>query len=745
MASTLYPREDVSQAEKNKPEYFKARLDYAESLLKYNSSLKDRMSSSFDGYNGIKTPGSTMWLEKTYGEQNKSRYRTYRLGRTKIDLLCGEQLKRPLQATVTTINSQAMTDKMLQYDFMIGAMAAKKELIDIKQKAGVDVMEGAQIPDSENDPAFKQMSFKDKCEDIMQIIGENQIKDLGLKGKFNEAFKNCALTNYCYFKVERNETGDIEAHNIDPRDRVIEDIEGDDYGEKSPIHGCRQTMFVHQILKRYNLSKEDRDILNNARANPTDYAGVNGKGRGYMTYENGQLSCDVIHIEWKSVTPEYVIVKPKTASQLALDSTDNELTFPLTPEKYESNKEYYDKGIDINGKQFTVETKFREEEYEATRIGGIINTDMRRTFFQKRGVDNPAYIMSSSYYSYVHGRTSGISISLQQIIENFENIYDIAMYKILQDFARMKGKSLTVDRGGLGKNQKLEEQLHRLVNDGIIDWDSSAVSNQGGRYLDPANMFKTVDLGLSESFQQLLAFRDSIRHELDNITGVNENRMGITAASSTATAQQSDIANSRTITESLFYGFSGFVQRVMLGVIQSSAISWAFYKLEKGEQILGSEKFRFLQVTQDIGFRDYGVTVEDGSRYMEVSQKIEAMMQVSLNAKEIRPMDALNVLLAETVAQKKAFLESSWVEMKKIMQESEQANNQMQQQIAEQQNATNLQIAKEDREDAQQNQKDNIILQGQVQMEVDNNKAKNSLYETNLKTQADIIKTQPPV
>jgi len=743
MANSSYPREDISAADKKKDKYFKDHLFWAEGCLKNNSAVIDRMTASFDGYNGVKKAGSTTWLEQNYGQINKSRYIAYRLGRTKIDLLNGESLKRPLQATVTTINSKAMNDKMQAYDFMRGAMIAKKEIGEIKDKAGVDIMNGIEIPNGENDPAFQQMQFKDKCEDVAQIILNNQVKDLDLKKKlYGDAFLNCEITNHCFFKLERNETGDIEAFNIDPRRRIIQDIEGDDYGEKSPIKGCEQIMSAQQILMKYNLTKDQRDILDNARMNMGDYVG-SGKGRGYMQESNGDLLCSVIHIEWLSVTPEYYKIVPKTASQLALDSSETTLSFEIDAEKYEANKENYDRGVEKG--LYVIETKYRQEEYEATRIGGIIDVNCRRTYFQKRGVDNPAYILSSSYYSYVHGRVNGVSISLQQIIENFENIYDISMYKILQDFARMKGKALTVDRGALGAKETAEGQLYKLINDGVIDYDSSAAGNAGGRNIDPSSMFKTIDLGLSDSFQQLLAFRDSIRRELDSITGINESRMGVTAASSTASAQQSDVANSRTITEALFYGFSGFVQRVMLGVLQSSAISWAFYKLDKGEAILGSEKFKFLQITQEIGYRDYGIHIEDGGRYMEVSQKIEQMMNVSLNAKEIRPMDALNVLLAETVSEKRAFLESSWLELKKQLQESDAANNQAQSQIEEMRLKTQIEIANADREDRQINEKENIILQGDTDIRVNNASAGDKMLGEHIKTQAEIINSQPPI
>lgn len=744
MAINSYPREDVSASEKKKDKYFKDHLDWAEGYLNNNNSLIERMNKSFDGYNGVKPAGSVAWLEQSYGQINKSRYIAYRLGRTKIDLLNGESLKRPLQATVTTINSKAMTEKMQAYDFMKGAMIAKKEIEDVKNIAGVDVMNGVQIPNGETDPAWKQMSFKDKCEDMAQIILDNQVKDLDLKKKlYGDAFLNLEISNYCFFKIERNETGDIEAQNIRPQDRIIVDIEGDDYGEKSPIKGCRQEISVQQVLMKYNLTKEQRDQLNNARGNMADYCGASGKSRGYMRESAGDLLCTVIHIEWLSVTPEYYKIVPKTKSQLELDSSEEFLTFEIDAEKYEANKENYDRGVEKG--LYTIETKYRQEEYEATRIGGLIDVNCRRTYFQKRGVDNPAYILSSSYYSYVHGRVNGVSLSLQQVIENFENIYDIAMYKILQDFSRMKGKALTIDRGALGKNETTVGQLYKLINDGVVDYDSSAATNLGGRPINPADMFKVVDLGLSDSFQQLIAFRNDIRHELDSITGINESRMGVTAASSTATAQQSDVANSRTITESLFYGFSGFVKRVMMGVLHSSAISWAFYKIEKGEQILGSEKFKFLQITQDIGFRDYGMDIEDGSRYMEISQKIEQMMQISLNAKEIRPMDALNVLLANTIAQKRAFLESSWIELKDQLMQSDAANNQAQAQIEEMRLRTQVDIANADREDRQQARLVEIDAQADADIRVNQNKTSGDLMKEGFKAQSEAINQQPPI
>src|SRR6185369_589410 len=304
-------RTDIPESEKT-PLWGKQFLDYSEQLLRNYKPSRDRMNRLYNVYNGIKDPLSIEWLTKTYGQENRAKFIAYRLGRTKIDLLQGEWLKRPLQSTVTTVNSQAISNKMQQYDFLKGAMIARDEIAAVKQHAGVDIMEGMQIP--ENNDVFESMKFKDKYEDMMQIIVDKSVVHLDVKKKLSECFLDCEITNHCHLMIELNQKGDVEIHKIDPRDAIYEPLQGDDYLEHSPIRGCRRQMSVNEILLRYDLTKDQRDQLENARKNPNLYIGVNGYSRGYMRYEDGNLWCDVLHVEWDSVTPMYTKVVPKTQS-----------------------------------------------------------------------------------------------------------------------------------------------------------------------------------------------------------------------------------------------------------------------------------------------------------------------------------------------------------------------------------------------------------------------------------------------
>lgn len=726
MPSVTWPRQDIPLSEKN-PAWMSKHLDYSEQLVRYYNNSRLRMTRLYQSYNGVKTPGSLVWIERRYGKQNAAKYIAYRVGRTKLNLLHGEFLKRPLSATVETINSDAISAKMEQMDTMIGAMIAKKELTDLKDIAGVDVMEGAQIPDSEDDPIWKKMNPKDKEEDIMQIILDNQLIELDLKKKLADCFLDLLITSMCYCKIEMDQDGNLQFYRIDPRDAIYEEIQGDDYLERSPIRGCRQTLSVQEILTRYSLTKTQRDLLDNARMNPSSYIGVNGISRGYMREMNGQMVCDVIHIEWDSVSPMYYKIVKKTPSQYQMDPTTDTLTLEMDATYYEKNIEMHNKNVEKG--EYQIETRYKITKYEATRIGGVIDVNMREKPYQIHSMDHPSNVLNSTYHGFICGTVDGARISLQQMIENFDNMYDINMYQINKDLARAKGKALFYDLAGLPEGKKMKDIMYNVLNDGIVSFNSAAAGNFSGKNLELPNAVKEIDLGLSASLEYSLALQQNILNQLNQITGINENREGQIAASSTATNANSAINASRTITEPIFNGMDAFVKKVLLSVVNLSAISWAFIKLEKGEQILGTQKFKYLQATKEIGFKDYGLHVEDGSRYMDMRRDMKELMMLSLNTKELRPMDAAKVLQAETTAQMIAALEASWEQLQIAAQKSDQANNQVKQQIAAAQMQQQIDLAKANMEDMQQNEKDNIVLQGQVQMQVDDNKAKNKMFE----------------
>lgn len=735
-----FPRQDIPESQKQGTAWYKPHLDYAESLLKSEGAtgLRTRITELMNSYNGVKKPGSMAWLERTYGKQNRSKYVAYRIGRTKISLLHGEFLKWPLAATVTTINSEAKFEKMKQLDIATGAMLAKKELEELRAKAGVDVMEGAPIPENEDDPIWEKMSPKDQAEDVMQLILDEQVKSLDVKKKLGDCFLKVLITGGCFFETSINEEGEVACQEVDLRDAIFEEIEGDDYLQRSPIMGSRKRLPVHEILLRYNLTEQERNILDQARKSPQDYI---NRSNGAMRMSNGELLCDVIHIEWKSVKAKYFKKSPKTKNQMMISEPGNDtVELAMDPTSYEGSKDIHEKNI-ASGK-YKVTTVYAKTCYEATRIGGLIDVNCREKYFQHRDADNPTEVLNSTYTGFLCGTVDGRRVSLQQVVQNFDNLYDVVMYQAGRDIARAKGKAMFYDRAGLPEGRSMKDVMFAVTNDGYVDWNSAASGNYSQKNLDMAAAIKEVDLGLSNSFEYLMNMADRIVNSLNQITGINENRQGDIAASSTASNANSAINASRTITEPIYFGFNGFIEKVLQNIVDTSAVSWAFYKLEKGDQILGTKRHKFLQATKEIGFRNYGLHIENGSRYAEMKQVMNQAMEISLNAKELRPIDYYRVNMAETLAQAKSILENSWMEMQAAIQKSNQEQNRVMQEIEAAKLKQQVELANADREDRQGSDKEKILLQGDVDIKVNREKSRNKIVEQGHQAQNEITLNQ---
>jgi len=711
----------VPETEKT-PDWCKGFLFYARNLLTTYDWRRQQMTSLYQSYNGVKNASHNGLWEKTYGKQNKAKYIAYRAGRTKLNLLHGEWIKRPLAATVETINIDAISEKMRQMDFMMGAMLAKPALEDLRDKAGVDVMEGAQIPSSEEDPIWQQYSPKDKCEDIMQIIVDEKIKKLNLIQKFGDQFLDVCITSSCYGKIEIDEKGNVDYIKIDPRDAIYQEIENDYFLEKSPLKGCRQKMPVYQLLNRYEFTEAEKNMLQDMQNTWFD----NWSTRQWMGTMNGQqLLVDVIHIEWKAMKPRYYKIAPKTPNQLEWSSETEKVTIEISPKQYELNRKAFEKDVE-NGK-YVIETKWEEDLWEGTMIGGVIFKNMRRKPFQMRRHDYPAYILDSSYIGINVGTVDGLRISVQKVIENFDNLFDITMYQIMKELAKFKGKVIMYDRAALPKKRTLKEIAYDMANDSFIDVDSSASGNFANRNLSGMELFKEFDLGLSQSVQQLLALKDQILMTMDRLTGINETREGSIQASATVTNSQQAIENSRTQTAPIYYAMELFTEQVLIRIAEASKISYAFYKQDEGEQILGSEKFKYMQVGVDIGFRDYGVYLQSGGRYNEIKAKMRSMMEFSINAQQITPLEVLKFEMSETFVEAKQIFEDAYVRVQEnaIRQQQADAQNQqaMQQQMLQQQQAMHEQQLQETR--ALMLEKIGAETEGQIA--IDDNKSGNKM------------------
>jgi hypothetical protein len=181
-------------------------------------------------------------------------------------------------------------------------------------------------------------------------------------------------------------------------------------------------------------------------------------------------------------------------------------------------------------------------------------------------------------------------------------------------------------------------------------------------------------------------------------------------------------------------------------------LSYGFFKVEKGKQILGDTQQRFLVVEKEIGYQDYGVVIQDGGKYAEMKNKIMALAEVSLNAKEIRLEDLMQLETAESYTEAKNILKNAWKSIQQVAAEQQQRQLEAQQQMQQQQLEMQQQMALENREDMQASRIDEINAKTEGQIRIDDNKmGKQMIVDTNNIEQKAVYSdkntggTQPPI
>ena len=261
-------------------------------------------------------------------------------------------------------------------------------------------------------------------------------------------------------------------------DTIFEEIKGDIFLEKSPIMGSCIYMSTHDVLRKFELTPSQVTLVNSIAQNPTDFLRRNNNNG--VKIVGGNLMIQVMHIEWKSVIPTYFKKLKKTATQLAFDSSEPYIYIELNTEEYEKNKEWHDKQV-AKG-TYDIIVKYAEDLWEATRIGGVKELDVnrRRALFIPRKVDDPTRIIGGSYVGFLCQTVDGKRISLMNELENLSNVFDIVMYKILQDINKYSGKSLGFNKAALSRNSSVKEVMYDVINNRFTAYDTSATGNAHG-------------------------------------------------------------------------------------------------------------------------------------------------------------------------------------------------------------------------------------------------------------------------
>lgn len=693
-------------------------IDAAISFYENSSSVRiQNLQALYDSHNGIIKEIDKKFIVEKYGAKSVVPYLDFKLGRTKIKLLLGEYLLTDFDPTVSSVNPEAVSEKVEKAKPLRGAMFVQEELAYVEKITGLKPFGTMKIP-SPNDPnVFEKLYPKTKNEVIMQTILDNELLDGKIKLIGYSSLTDVIISSECHGIITKDALGKEIIELINPKQRIFQESPNDPFNEKTPFSGHVDYLYPKDILQRFDLTESERLMVKSAI---TDSSHAFRKS---WIQINGIDTVPVYFLQWKRIKPVYTKISP---------SKDGSPDFLLdVPEKkYMKEKD-----------DFKFKISYREEIWEGVRIGQSIYTNMRplENQIQTRGF-NGKYKAEYDYVTFLFGTVDGLRMSLQELTNGLSQVYNVIMYQIVREIRKMKGKVFVYDEALRPKLKTMKSVLYDIDEHSVIRINSSGEQNYGATDVNNATqLIQELDLGLSQSFKILLELKYNIENTIDKISGINENREGYGKASQTATGANQSIEQSRSITKDLFYCHNLFMQELLRKLLEKRKTNWDWIESTQGSILLGNMFSKHLKVTREITNDDYGVALTDGRKEQEIRMKAERYFEAEINAGNLRTKDVVAFQRSRNLNAGISILEQAWEEVQKI------ANEQMKskEKIASQQLQASRQMAIEDREDWQAHEtdlkrmdigKEMIKIGGQGSMKDNANETQESIADKNQKS-----------
>lgn len=620
---------------------------------------------NYNMYNGQIHLNDYEYLTEQYGTTYPARLVNYPIIQPKIDLLLGEELRRPLDSKVSTINKEAVNRKE-DYKVMLEMNKLLRTIHEeIKGETGFDIeMEGDQIDIPEDIDKYMRYNYKEAVEEAAQDGLEYLLNEQGLKEVFKNGFRDLLVTGKEFYKCEivnKNPT----ARRVDPRSIVYDVNDESEFLDQAQWIGEERFLTPNEILDEYRFDLDKDQVAEIVELSQVgSYEQINKYNTNmfnWIEWEKGAgVRVRVVTVEFKALREVRYKVSPNKHNP-------DEPFRKILPESYKAKP------------KDEIESVYIDDVWEGTKIGGVVVTRARRRPNQVRSIDDAGHT-PLSYVGCIRNNQSGTPISLVDVMRNVQMLYNIVMYHIELTLARAGGKSVVYDVSQMPSNIGMDMQtvLYHIKNDGIIPINSRDEGGQTASF----NQFSQVDFTLSNSVQQLVNLKLMLEETAGQMSGVSRQREGAVGQYEYVGNVQRSVVQSATITESWFHIHNEVKKSALARLCNLMKLAWQGGK--KAASILGDGSYSIINIMPDIALQDFGVYVGDSGKDDSMRQSIQQLSQAALQSGSISLLDVIKVLKADTFTEAETVLEQGMDAMRQMQEQQQQAQQQAAQAQAEQ-------------------------------------------------------------
>lgn len=692
-----FPVQKLPMSKKTK-DWKEACVDYIIGKSGFNSgggrngrTRYEEMQTYYDLYNSIYNEKDLLYVTNPFKQKDgfPATAQDYNIIKPKIDLLLGEETKRPFNFRVVRTSDIATSEvqdtaKQMLEDYVMATIMS--QLGPEEAQRYQQALQNGEILLPEKIQKYLSKDYKDIAE-VTAYHSLNYLKNkLNVVHEFYKGWKDALIAGEEIYYVGII-NGNPYLERVNPlyfsydQSADLEFIHDSDWCCRKMIMSATEIydrFYDKMTEKQLNELLETVDDVSRGGINPEvrktsmDYPHLKTRTINGLTSNpfEGSDNINVWHCCWKSFK--------KIGFVTYQDPNTGEIDELQVDESYK-----------VTGMELNVEWTWIIEVWEGYRVGEDLYIGIQPLEYQHISADN-LNSQKLPYTGVVYNNTNSAPRSLVSMMKPLQYMYIVLWYRLELAMARDKGKVPVIDVTQIPKSMGIDvnKWMHYLGALGVAfinpyeeGWD---IPGREGGKPSQFNQFTSLDLTMANTIDQYINLMDKIEAMVSEISGVSKQREGSVASNELVGNVERSIVQSAHITEPWFWVHNQVKKEALTMLLDTSKVAWKDNK-RCLHYILDDATRAFITLSDEFFYEDMDIFIDDTTKNQQQVEALKQLMQPAMqNGASL--LDIAEIITMDNISMIKSRLEE--IEQKRMEQQQamEQAQAEREQQAIQMQN-----------------------------------------------------------
>ncbi len=629
---------------------------------------RDNMAILYDLYNGQFNKDDLKYIVDPFevGDTFPASPQEFNIIRPKVDLLIGEESKRPFNYLVIQTNDEAVSQlqekkKQMITQYMLQELGIGEEDLEVQTPPQIE--------------KYLKSTYRTNAERQANHALKYLKEQLDLQDELLRGWKDGLVAGEEIYYVGIV-NGEPVLKRMNPMNADYDGNSDIEVIEEGDWFAYEQELTVEEV-NDLHYDKLDETTLNKLLEKQNT---VGGFGSGPM--ESGGVSYRLnitdtgvtspFERQWNAVSVYHVVWR--SYQKIGFLTITNEYG---DEEVIQVDENYKEQEGDV------IEWEWVGQIWEGYRAGEDVFFGIEPLDYVDTPIDSPER-QKLPYTGVIYSNTNSDNKSLVAIMKPLQYMYIVLWYRLELMIARDKGRVINMDITQIPKSMGVtpEKWIHYLSAVGVNfinpyeeGWDIPG--REGGK---PAqfNQISSQDLGMSNVIAGYVDLLMKIEDMLGELSGVSKQRQGSIQQRELVGNVERAVIQSSHITEPLFWKHGKAKRSALNMLLNTAKHAWKKSGKKKLHYLYSDGARIFMDITDDFLYADLGIFATDATEEHLNLQKIESLLQPAMqNGATLA--EAAEVLTTGNLSDIKERLNDIDQRRMKLQQEQQQAEQQMQQ------------------------------------------------------------------